>query len=69
MWNEMYQKGYDNAVRSFAYIPDFKNKKEKKEFERGLKDGYKTIKKKKNMIICSICKKEFNDFEEFCDHV
>ena len=30
MWNEIYQKGYDNAVRSFAYIPDFKNKKEKK---------------------------------------
>jgi len=30
MWNKMYQKGYDNAVISFAYIPDFKNKKEKK---------------------------------------
>lgn len=54
MWNEMYQKGYDNAVISFAYIPDFKNEKEKKEFERGLKDGYKTIKKKNKKETCKI---------------
>ncbi len=40
MWSEMYQKGYDNAAISFAYIPDFQCDQEKKDFETGLKDGY-----------------------------
>jgi len=46
-WSEMYQRGYDNAAISFAYIPDFKNQKEKADFERGLKDGYSKIKELK----------------------
>ena len=40
MWSEMYQRGYDNAAISFAYIPDFKNIQDKKDFERGLKEGF-----------------------------
>jgi len=43
MWSEMYQRGYDNAAISFAYIPDFKNEKERLDFSRGLKDGYAKI--------------------------
>ena len=39
-WSDMYQRGYDDATIGFSYIPDFKNDKEKKEYERGLKDGY-----------------------------
>lgn len=40
MWSEMYQRGYDNAAISFAYIPDFRSEKERLDFSRGLKDGY-----------------------------
>lgn len=36
---DMYKLGYENT-RIFVHIPDFKNKIEKKDFERGLKDGY-----------------------------
>jgi len=45
-WSEMYQCGYDNTIQ-FGYIPDFKNDKEKRDFERGLKDGYESQKVKK----------------------
>jgi hypothetical protein len=45
MVSRMYRRGYDLATLSFTYIPDFKNKKEKQEFERGLKDGYNARKK------------------------
>ena len=41
--SDMYQKGYDNAAISFAYIPDFRNVQEKIDFEAGLKDGYKKV--------------------------
>jgi hypothetical protein len=47
-WSEMYQKGYDNAAVRFAYIPDFKTPEEKKEFERGMKDGYAKVTSVKN---------------------
>lgn len=40
----MYQRGLQNAIR-FAYIPDFKNEQEKKDFEAGLKAGYEENKK------------------------
>ena len=36
---DMYERGYANAIQ-FAYIPDFKNDFDKKDFEQGLKDGY-----------------------------
>jgi len=38
--SQMYIKGYENAAMQFAYIPDFSTPEEKKDFERGLKDGY-----------------------------
>lgn len=39
--SEMYNRGFECAAISFSYIPNFKNKKEKKDFEEGMKDGYK----------------------------
>lgn len=36
---EMYERGKSCALQ-FTYIPDFKSEKEKKSFEKGLKDGY-----------------------------
>lgn len=34
-----YRNGYDNAAIRFAYIPDFPNRKAKKEWEAGYKAG------------------------------
>ena len=48
MWSEMYQRGYDNVAIRFAYIPDFKNDKERKDFERGMKDGYARLEQLKS---------------------
>lgn len=45
MNNEMYQKGYNAAIR-FAYIPDFKNDAEKADFERGYANSLKQKKMK-----------------------
>ena len=37
--NEMYRKGYDNATICFAYVPDFKNDKDKQDYTKGYRDG------------------------------
>jgi hypothetical protein len=47
MKSDMYQRGYDCAIQ-FTYIPDFKNAKEKADFENGLRDGYKNNQEKTN---------------------
>lgn len=44
----MYQNGYDNVAVCFAYIPDFKNNKEKQDFEQGMKDAMEKNKNKQN---------------------
>lgn len=45
----MYKKGYDCAIY-FSYIPDFKNAKEKTQWEAGYKDGLKNKFIKKGLI-------------------
>lgn len=37
----MWQRGYDNMAISFAYIPDFTNEQEKKDYENGALEGLK----------------------------
>lgn len=39
--SEMWTRGYENAAMQFACIPDFKNVKEKTDYEAGLAWGYK----------------------------
>jgi|WetSurMetagenome_2_1015567.scaffolds.fasta_scaffold587762_2 hypothetical protein len=45
--SDMFERGYDCAAVQFTYIPDFKNRQEKIDFEAGLKAGYAVDKAKK----------------------
>ena len=51
--SEMYQRGFDNASTAFSYIPDFKTKQEKLDFENGLKAGYDRV-----QTSCPACGKQ-----------
>ena len=44
--SDMYQRGYDNVAIRFAYIPDFKNDKEREDFMWGMSDAYNDKKTK-----------------------
>ncbi len=46
-WSAMFERGYNDAVIRFSYIPDFNSEKEQKEYFDGYKYG-KLIKEGEN---------------------